>query len=227
MSDFAPVMGVSEERVRRILATLKSGGWAESVARSMTDRPQRRWFLSSSAVDALYVADYRHPGPREEARAAGIARLYPESRLPADFTERFALDHHHHAHLEDEDASPFSGSERLVVENESGGPGHEHPPWTATSRGVQVSLRRLSMLEPFYALAPKLLRRRRVTRPSGDVVITEEARMTDFRLLRHGGFYHAVARYGPDLWTPFTYDGLHAAETVLRRKERHRFWGVA
>ena len=59
------------------------------------------------------------------------------------------------------------------------------------------------------------------TRPSG-----EEARMTDFRLLRHGGFYHAVARYGPDLWTPFTYAGLHATETVLHRKERHRFWGL-
>ena len=26
--------------------------------------------------------------------------------------------------------------------------------------------------------------------------------MTDFRLLRRGGFYHAVARYGPDLWIP-------------------------
>ena len=50
--------------------------------------------------------------------------------------------------------------------------------------------------------------------------------MTDFRLLRHGGFYHAVARYGPDLWTPFTYAGLHATERALRRKEQHRFWGV-
>ena len=50
--------------------------------------------------------------------------------------------------------------------------------------------------------------------------------MTDFRLLRHGGFYHAVARYGPDVWTPFTYAGLHATERVLRRKEQHRFWGV-
>ena len=50
--------------------------------------------------------------------------------------------------------------------------------------------------------------------------------MTDFRLLRRGGFYHAVARYGPDLWTPFTYAGLHATERALRRKEQHRFWGV-
>ena len=50
--------------------------------------------------------------------------------------------------------------------------------------------------------------------------------MTDFRLLRRGGFYHAVARYGPDPWTPFTYAGLHATERALRRKEQHRFWGV-
>ena len=50
--------------------------------------------------------------------------------------------------------------------------------------------------------------------------------MTDFRLLRHGGFYHAVARYGADVWTPFTYAGLHATERALRRKEQHRFWGV-
>ena len=50
--------------------------------------------------------------------------------------------------------------------------------------------------------------------------------MTDFRLLRHGGFYHALARYGPDIWTPFTYAGLHATERVLQRKEQHRFWGV-
>ena len=50
--------------------------------------------------------------------------------------------------------------------------------------------------------------------------------MTDFRLLRYGGFYHAVARYGEDVWTPFTYAGLHATERVIRRKEQHRFWGV-
>ena len=217
VSDLAPVMDVSEERVRRMLATLKSGGWAESLARGMTGRPRRRWFLRSRAVDELYVADHGHPSPREEARAAGIARLHPEGRLPAYFTQRFALDHHHHAHLEDQHASPFSGTERQA-EDESA---HEHPPWTATSRGVRVSLRRLAMLEPFYALAPEMLRSGRMTRPS-----SAEVRMTHFRLLRKGGFYHAVARYGPDLWTPFTYAGLHATETLLRRKEHQRFWGV-
>ena len=82
------------------------------------------------------------------------------------------------------------------------------------------------MLEPVYRLAPDLIRSGRVNRPPDDAAATREVRMTDFRLLRHGGFYHAVARYGPDLWTPFTYAGLHATERVLRRKEQHRFWGV-
>ena len=89
-----------------------------------------------------------------------------------------------------------------------------------------MSLRRLAMLEPVYRLAPDLLRSGRVTLPAGESVPTREARMTDFRLLRHGGFYHAVARYGEDVWTTFTYAGLHASERVLRRKEQHRFWGV-
>ena len=40
------------------------------------------------------------------------------------------------------------------------GPDHEHPPWTATSRGVESSLRRLAMLEPVYRLAPDLIKQR-------------------------------------------------------------------
>ena len=89
-----------------------------------------------------------------------------------------------------------------------------------------MSLRRLAMLEPVYRLAPDLLKSGRVHWPAGDTAATRDARMTDFRLLRHGGFYHAVARYGQDAWTPFTYAGLRATERVLRRKEQHRFWGV-
>ena len=89
-----------------------------------------------------------------------------------------------------------------------------------------MSLRRLAMLEPVYRLAPDLIRSGRVSLPAGESSSTREARMTDFRLLRHGGFYHAVARYGEDLWTTFTYAGIHASERVLRRKEQHRFWGV-
>ena len=82
------------------------------------------------------------------------------------------------------------------------------------------------MLEPVYRLAPDLLRSGRVSWPVDDTAASKEVRMTDFRLLRRGGFYHAVARYGPDVWTPFTYAGLHATERALRRKEQHRFWGV-
>ena len=229
-ANLAPILDLSEGRIGRMLAMLKSGGWVESALRGMTEPRQRRWFLTRQAVDLLYTTGHRHPSPREEARAQGQAQFHPQRELPADYTERFALDHDHPAHLEDQDSSPFVTGE--PVEDESGsdsnnndGPGHEHPPWTATSRGVEMSLRRLAMLEPVYRLAPDLLTSGRVTLPPGDTA-TGDARMTDFRLLRHGGFYHAVARYGTDAWTPFTYAGLHATERVLRRKEQHRFWGM-
>ena len=178
-------------------------------------------------MDALYVTDHRHPSPREEARAAGLAEFHPEGELAADFTERFALDHDHPAHLENQDSSPFAAAGPAGEEPQGGdGPDHEHPPWTATSRGIETSLRRLAMLEPVYRLAPDLIRSGRVIWPVDDTAASREVRMTDFRLLRCGGFYHAVARYGPDVWTPFTYAGLHATERALRRKEQHRFWGV-
>ncbi len=228
-ANLAPILDLTEGQIGRMLATLKSGGWAESVMRGMTERPQHRWFLTRKAVDELYVTEHRHPSPREEARAAGQAQFHPQRELPADFTERFALDHDHADHRDDQENSPFAAAES-PVEDESGSgnncPGHEHPPWTATSRGVEMSLRRLAMLEPLYRLAPDLLKSGRVVRPPDDQDDSRDARMTDFRLLRHGGFYHAVARYGPDVWTPFTYAGLHATERVLRRKEQHRFWGV-
>ncbi len=227
-ANLASVVDLSEDRIRRMLATLRADGWAESVVRGMTERRQRRWFLTRQAVDALYATGHQHPSPREEARAAGLAEFHPQGELPADFRERFALDHDHPVHLEDQASSPFSGAESPVDDEtgSDGGPGHEHPPWTATSRGLETSLRRLAMLEPVYTLAPDLLRSGRVVRPPGDGEASTETRMTDFRLLRYGGFYHAVARYGNDIWTPFTYAGLHATERVLRRKEQHRFWGV-
>ena len=210
-----------------MLGALRRGGWVTSVVRGMTERRQHRWFLTRRAVDLLYVTDHQHPAPREEARATGLAAFHPEGELPEEYRERFALDHDHPAHLEGQDSSPFAGG---PVEDESsregGGSDHEHPPWTATSRGIETSLRRLAMLEPVYRLAPDLLRSGRVSWPVDDTAASREARMTDFRLLRRGGFYHAVARYGPDLWTPFTYAGLHATERALRRKEQHRFWGV-
>ena len=224
VANLAPVLELEEERVRRMLGTLRGGGWLTSVVRGMTERRQHRWFLTRQAVDLLYVTGHQHPAPREEARAAGLAAFHPEGELPEDHRERFALDHDHPAHLEGQGGSPFAAGE--PVDENGEGPGHEHPPWTATSRGVEMSLRRLAMLEPVYRLAPDLIRSGRVNLPEGYAAASREARMTDFRLLRHGGFYHAVARYGEDLWTPFTYAGLHATERVLRRKEQHRFWGV-
>ena len=227
VANLAPILGQAEDRVRRRLGALHGGGWIESVVRGMTERRQHRWFLTRQAVAALYVTDHRHPSPREEARAAGLAEFRPEGELAADFTERFALDHDHPAHLENQDSSPFTAAGPVGEEPQGGdGPDHEHPPWTATSRGIETSLRRLAMLEPVYRLAPDLIRSGRVSWPVDGTAASREVRMTDFRLLRCGGFYHAVARYGPDLWTPFTYAGLHATERALRRKEQHRFWGV-
>ena len=224
VANLAAVAGMTEDRVRAMLGRLRSGGWVSSVLRGMTERRQHRWFLTSKAVDLLYVTDHQHPSPREEARAAGLAAFHPDRELPADFQERFALDHDHPVHLENQAGSPFNPSN--TAEDGDDGLDHEHPPWTATSRGVEMSLRRLAVLEPLYRLAPDLLRSGRINRPTDDAAATREVRMTDFRLLRHGGFYHAVARYGQDVWTPFTYAGLHATERVLRRKEQHRFWGV-
>ena len=224
VANLAPVLDLDEDKVRRMLGALRRGGWVTSVVGGMTERRQHRWFLTRRAVDLLYVTDHQHTAPREEAGATGLAAFHPEGALPQDYRERFALDHDHPVHLEDQGDSPFAGGD-LVDEN-GGGSVHEHPPWTATSRGIETSLRRLAMLEPVYRLAPDLLQSGRVNRPAADAAATREVRMTDFRLLRRGGFYHAVARYGPDLWTPFTYVGLHATERALRRKEQHRFWGV-
>ena len=223
VANLALVMGLDEERVRRMLNGLRRGGWVSSVMRGMTERRQQRYFLTSQAVDLLYTTGHQHPSPREESRATGLAAFHPQGELPQGYRERFALDHDHPVHLENQGDSPFIASEQA---GHNSAAGHEHPPWTATSRGVAMSLRRLAMLEPVYRLAPDLLKSGRVTLPAGEGVSTREARMTDFRLLRHGGFYHAVARYGEDVWTTFTYAGLHVSERVLRRKEQHRFWGV-
>ena len=223
VANLASVAGMTEDRVRAMLGHLRSGGWVESVMRGMTERRQHRWFLTRRAMDLLYVTDHRHPSPREEARASGLAACHPERELPADFQERFALDHDHLVHLEKQDSSPFNLPG--PVDDGSDGVDHEHPPWTATSRGVEMSLRRLAMLEPVYRLAPDLLTSGRVNWPIDDAAAaTREVSMTDFRLLRRGDFYHAVARYGEQVWTPFTYAGIHATERVIRRKEQHCFW---
>ena len=226
VANLAPVLDLDDEKVRRMLGALRRGGWVTSVVRGMTERRQQRWFLTRRAVDLLYVTGHQHPEPREEARAAGLAAFHPQGELPEDYRERFALDHDHPAHLEGPGDSPFALAGSVDDSGAVNASDHEHPPWTATSRGIETSLRRLAMLEPVYRLAPDLIRSGRVNLPADDNAASREVRMTDFRLLRHGGFYHAVARYGQDVWTPFTYAGLHATERALRRKEQHRFWGV-
>ena len=110
VANLAPVLGLDEDRVRRMLGALRRGGWVTSVVRGMTERRQHRWFLTRRAVDLLYVTDHHHPAPREGARAAGLAAFHPEGELPEDFQERFALDQDHPTHLEDKAASPFAST---------------------------------------------------------------------------------------------------------------------
>ena len=99
VANLASILGATEDRVRAMLGRLRGGGWVSSVMRGMTERRQHRFFLTSRAVDLLYATDHQHPSPREEARASGLAAFHPGAELPADFQERFALDHDHLPHL--------------------------------------------------------------------------------------------------------------------------------
>lgn len=98
--------------------------------------------------------------------------------------------------------------------------------WTATSRGLRTCVRRLASLELAYRLAPGLVRSGWLRAPIVDAGGPADLAMTDFRLLRYGGWFHAVAHYGERYWVSFTYVGLHATERALRRKRAHRFWGL-
>ena len=142
VANLAPVLGLDEDKVRRMLGALRRGGWITSVVRGMTERRQHRWFLTRRAVDLLYITGHQHPAPREEARAAGQAAFHPEGELPEDYGERFALDHEHLVHLEEQGYSPFAAGD--AADQNSTVVDHEHPPWTATSRGIETSLRRLA-----------------------------------------------------------------------------------
>ena len=222
VSNLIPILGRDEGGIRRTLNRLRGGGWVWSVRRGMTERRQERWFLTRRAGELLYANDHEHASPRESARAARPA-VYGAAP-PADYDRRFARDHEHRPHREHLAMSPFVATPS--GDDAGAGAYHEHPPWTATSRGIEMSLRRLAMLEAVYRLAPELLRSGHLRWPSGEASARHGLRMTDFRLLRHGGFHHAVVRYGAEVWTPFIYAGLHATERVLRRKEQHQLWGV-
>ena len=123
----------------------------------------------------------------------------------------------------DPPTTPFS--DRLPVNAPTSEP-REHLPWTATARGVRTGVRRLAALEPLYRLAPGLLHSGWLRVPDSDTADRLDIGMTDFRLLRYGGWFHAVAHYGEHYWVTFTYVGLHATERALRRKRAHRFWGL-
>ena len=58
VANLAPALGQDEEKVRRMLGALRRSGWVTSVVRGMTERRQRRWFLTREAVDLLYVSDH-------------------------------------------------------------------------------------------------------------------------------------------------------------------------
>ena len=73
--NLALVMGLDEEKVRRILNRLRGGGWVSSVMRGMTERRQHRYFLTGQAVDLLYTNDHQHPSPREDARDTCLSGL--------------------------------------------------------------------------------------------------------------------------------------------------------
>ena len=224
-ANLASVTGLDEERVRRILNRLRSGGWVASVMRGMTERRQHRFFLTSQVVALLYETSHQHPSPREEARATGLAAFHPQGELPQLYQERFALDHDHPVHLENQGDSPFVARER-ADDTGDGTADHEHPPWTATSRGVAMSLRRLAMLEPVYRLAPRPDPRRQ-GQPARRRHVSHQGSKDD--RFPPAPARRLLPRRGP--LRRRRLDHLHLRRhprhrRVLRRKEQHRFWGV-
>ena len=213
-AELALFLDLPPERIHSRLSTLRRGGWLASLRCGVHERPRTRWLLTRQSLERLYATDHTHPRPRERV---GYERAWP---LPA---ARAGVDQPPldlgHEHLGPELTRPVSLGARLAEPVAEGGQ-HEHPPWSATARGAQFCLRRLAMLEPIYGLAPVLLRDGYL-RGSG-----APSALRDFRLLRRSGFFVAVARYGDDLWVPFSYAGLHATERILRRKHRHRFWDL-
>ena len=223
VENLTAVIDVAAPQLRQQLASLRNAGLVASTRRGMSENSQDRWFLTSQAIPSAYATDHTHLTPREGARAPRAARLRRDAGVPSAPGGAFTSDHEHLAHLEEPCLSPFDPP---VTAGSTSTSLHEHPPWTATARGIRTCLRRLPMLEAVYRIAPDLMRNGSTIWPADGVPADAELRMTDFRLLRHGGFFHAVARYGEPIWVTFTYVGLHATERVLRRKQQHRFWGI-
>ncbi|WP_419931155.1 hypothetical protein [Candidatus Poriferisodalis sp.] len=124
-----------------------------------------------------------------------------------------------------DDPSPFSFPDDLPADPATAAV-RERLPWTATSRGLRTCVRRLASFELMYRIAPRLVRSGWLRVPEADAGGPADLAMTDFRLLRFGGWFHAVAHYSDRYWVSFTYVGLHVTERALRRKRAHRFWGL-
>ena len=60
-ANLALVMGLDEERVKRMLGRLRSGGWVSSVMRGVTERRQHRYFLTSQGCGP--ALRHRSPAP--------------------------------------------------------------------------------------------------------------------------------------------------------------------
>lgn len=204
-AELAPAVGSAGPDLQTRLHALRDAGWLESVSRGMLLPRQERWFLTRHAVELIY------DGGHAQGSFPGESAVSP---------------------FEPESANGRLGGVR------------GQPPWTATARGVRTCLRRLAALELIYGLAPVLVRDGLVIRSpvperkpaeangsggccnGADECADERWSMTDFRLLRRSGFYHAVAHFRGGLWVTFTYVGVHASERVIRRKHEHRFWGL-
>ena len=70
VANLAPVLGLDEERVRRMLGALRRGGWVTSVVRGMTERRQHRWVSDPPGRGPAL----RHRPPAPSAQGGGQDR---------------------------------------------------------------------------------------------------------------------------------------------------------
>ena len=70
VANLAPVLELDEERVGRMLGSLRRGGWVTSVVRGMTERRQHRWFLTRRGRGPAL----RHRSPASRAQGGGTGR---------------------------------------------------------------------------------------------------------------------------------------------------------
>lgn len=180
-------------------------GTSEVQARERLQRLHRSGWLESVRQGMLERAQDRWFLTRHAARSL------------------YAADEAHSSDIGPSPLSPFIG---LGWDEVGDNYVHGHLPWTVTARGIRILMRRLATLELLYRQAPDLLRNGDLVLPADSATANPELRMADFRLLRHSGWYHAIAHYGDHYWVTFTFVGLHATERTLRRKYEHRYWGL-